>query len=422
MAYVDDTRPAPSPVLPDMLDGEAFARRLEMAVKMAGRQRQEVALLLLSVPALDPGQTAAWRECARAIRCAVRITDCMALLDHQRFGILLAVDDFQGACAASNKVHAALSRARAGDQPVAAGLAIFPIHGSDAGQLFSLASEALARSAAQGGGLQQAKVCCSTAEELRRQLRQRLGEALRQDEIVLGFQPVVSLRTGLPVAAEVLARWEHPGLGALDSGEFLAYAEQPEYAETFNLRVIEQALRQLACWQKQGIRMRISINLSASMLEMADFEYFVAARLAASGLAARSLCFEIKDAALSRLSEPARQALFGLAASGVGLCIDDFGRGEGSLFALRDLPVEMLKFDIPLSTGACGNEEDAEIFETLLTHGRRRGKQIIAKGVETAAMRDRLARLGCEFAQGYYYARALPAPAFERWRAERLAG
>jgi EAL domain-containing protein (putative c-di-GMP-specific phosphodiesterase class I) len=103
------------------------------------------------------------------------------------------------------------------------------------------------------------------------------------------------------------------------------------------------------------------------------------------------------------------------------LCIDDFGRGESSLFSLRDLPVETLKLDIPLSKGACANDDDAQIFETLVAHGRKRGKRIIAKGVETLAMRDRLVSLGCEFAQGYYYSKALSASEFERWRAQRLA-
>lgn len=421
MAYTDETRMTVSEALPDMLDAEAFSRRLEMAVKMAGRQKQEVALLLLALPVSSADAPATWRECARNIRASVRITDCLARLDERRFGILLAVEDQHGACAASRKIHATVSKGLPESMPLASGLAIFPHHACDAGQLYMLAEEALDHSTQQDGALTLAEATPRSASELRHRLRQRLGEALRLEEIVLGFQPVVSLHSGLPVAAEALARWEHPGLGRLDPGEFVSHAEQAEYAEPFNLHILDRAIWQLARWQEQGIRMRISLNLSAMMLDVPEFDHLVAARLASNGVRAASLCLEIRDAALSRLSPLARRSLFSLAAQGVGLCIDDFGRGEGSVFALRDLPVDTLKLDVALCAGACRNDDDARIFETLLELGHKCGKQVIAKGVESEAMRDRLSCLGCEFAQGYYYTGALTGTAFEHWRAERLA-
>lgn len=407
-------------VLPDVLDRQAFERRLGMAVKMAGYMRGGAALILLSIPRSGVPEN---RWCyANAIRCSVRLTDCVAWFGDDCFAVLLDADSVQTAQRGTAKICAALVDACAVPEPLAGGLAMFPVHAGDTAGLLDAAAEALRQALEQGGGVVTAEPGAFPAEVLHQRLAQRMGEALQHDEFVACFQPVVSLRTGLPVAVEALARWQHPDLGMLDASEFMALADDAAHVDIFNLRMLNRALDQLASWQASGMPIRVSVNLSARMLERADLERRVSDRLAAAGISSSSLTLELRDDALPRLSATARQTLFALAGAGIGLCIDDFGRGEASLFVLNDLPVDVIKLDVRLSAGACRKAADARVLETLLAFGYKLGKQVIAKGIEHAGMRDRLVALGCEFGQGYHYAKALSAQEFERWQQAQRAG
>lgn len=402
-------------------DGEAFLRRLEMSIKMAERQHSSFAVLLL-----DPGEagmlSASLPALASVLRTTVRLTDTVAWLEDRRFAVLLNVASEEGAQRVGGKIVEALAAlGESARQGLAIGMAMYPQHGKNGDHLLRAVTAALYQASRGRHGIVMAEAAQACVAEAREALGRRLGMAIEQDEFVLRFQPVVNLMSGLPVGAEALARWRHPALGLLPPAEFLHLAEHGASLEGLTLRLLDQALLQLRNWRERGLNLNLSLNLAASLLGQAGLEHKILSRIQALGLTPDCLTLELRDEALASLPAGALRILFGLASAGVCLAIDDFGRGAGSLLALRDLPVQEIKLDPAFVGKVCQSEADAAIVAALVSLGRRLGKTVVAKGIETEEVRQKLRGLGCEYGQGFCFAQALPAQELEDWRDGRLA-
>ena len=248
-------------------------------------------------------------------------------------------------------------------------------------------------------------------------LLRAFGEALEQPgQLRLAYQPRIDLVTGRCVAAEALLRWEHPELGSVSPGEFMPVIENTPLARDTTALVFDTALAQIREWHLSGLRIPIAINISAANLEEEDFAINLELALLKHRVPAQMVELELTESAVMEDSGRAIDRLEAIRALGVRIAIDDFGTGHSSLSYLQRLPVQIVKIDQSFIRGmAGGDERDRILVRTMITLAHQLGLRVVAEGVESAAVDAALVALGCEEAQGFFYARPLDASAFASW-------
>lgn len=247
-----------------------------------------------------------------------------------------------------------------------------------------------------------------------------LGRALAQaGELHLVFQPKVSLRDGGCVGVEALLRWNHPETGPIPPGEFMPIVEATSLARATTEWVLAAALRQLAAWREQGVRLQVAVNVSAVNLEEPDFCDRVLDGLACHGLPASCLALEMTESALMRKPKAAHDTMARLVAGGVGIAIDDFGTGYSSLSYLQDMPADVVKIDQSFVRGMEKDERTHALVTTMIKLSHDLGHRVVAEGVETEEVAQLLRAAGCDEAQGYYYGRPMAPAALAAWLAVR---
>jgi diguanylate cyclase (GGDEF)-like protein len=246
-------------------------------------------------------------------------------------------------------------------------------------------------------------------------LTAELRSAIHEGEVAIEVEPVIDLLAGQVVAAEALVRWHHPTRGTLAPGVFLPLAERNGLIATLTDRVLDQAVAACAAWQTQGLPIGISVNLSTRSLLDQTLPLTVAEVLQRHHLPAHLLTLEITESIV--ISDEARAlALLGeLRALGVRLALDDFGTGYSSLTYLSALPIQQLKIDRSFVARIIDSSRDAAIVTSLIDLAHHLGLQVIAEGIEEAGVRDRLRKLGCEYGQGFLYARSMDPRQLPRW-------
>jgi diguanylate cyclase (GGDEF)-like protein len=246
------------------------------------------------------------------------------------------------------------------------------------------------------------------AAEQRRRQEADLRRALDQDEFEVYYQPIVDLDGEHTVGVEALVRWRHPTLGLLPPASFLDMAESMGMLPRLGGWVLEQACRQAAVWQLQSPGFELNVNLSASQLGNPRLVDEVRAVLEATGLPPQLLVLELTESvALTDLIESAR-VLGSLKTLGVRIALDDFGTGFSSLSHLGTLPVDVVKIDRSF-VQAMQENSGASVAEAVLQIARTFNLAPVAEGVEDAAQASRLRELNCAQAQGYHFARPMPA-------------
>lgn len=237
------------------------------------------------------------------------------------------------------------------------------------------------------------------------------------DQLRLVFQPRVELASRRCVGAEALLRWRHPTLGDVSPGEFIPIIEQTSLAKPTTTWVLNTAMRQLAAWQREGIGISLSINVSAANLEEGDFAARVQLYLLKHRLSADAIELEVTESAIMENGGRAMAQLEALAAASVQLAIDDFGTGYSSLAYLQKLPVHVVKIDQSFVRNLGDDEREQVLVRSMIALSHDLGYSVVAEGVETAAAATVLTGMGCEEAQGFHFARPLEVMAFEQWLA-----
>jgi EAL domain-containing protein (putative c-di-GMP-specific phosphodiesterase class I)/GAF domain-containing protein len=261
--------------------------------------------------------------------------------------------------------------------------------------------------------------------EMRRHydLLQDFGTALEVgDQLRLVFQPRVDLATGRCLGAETLLRWRHPTLGEISPAEFIPIIEQTALARPATQWVLEHALDQLALWNAAGLELTLSINISAANLMEPDLIQRIQLALMTRQLRPSQLEIELTESAMMAQPEKALAMLRELAEAGIALAIDDFGTGHSSLAYLQRVPAHVVKIDqafVRSLTAAWG--ADYVLVETMVGLLHKLGRRVVAEGVETEDAAAILAGMGCEEAQGYWFARPLETAAFAEWIDARKA-
>jgi diguanylate cyclase (GGDEF)-like protein len=244
----------------------------------------------------------------------------------------------------------------------------------------------------------------------------RVQEALDNHELVLHYQPKVDMRRGVVVGVEALLRWNHPEHGMIAPLQFLPLIEHTGLSARVGDWVLEQALDQLAHWQRMGLDLSVSVNVSARHLQEPDFAQRVAELLArhTRPLGARLELEVLETAALADVAYTSslmeRCRLLGLR-----FALDDFGTGYSTLTYLKRLPVDVLKIDRSFVHNMLEDRQDLAIVEGVIGLARTFGCVVIAEGVESPAQARLLIELGCDIGQGLGIAAAMPATDVFRW-------
>jgi diguanylate cyclase len=259
----------------------------------------------------------------------------------------------------------------------------------------------------------------STRERLT--LLGELRQALTRGEIVLHYQPKLTLADGRLVGVEALARWEHPERGLLGPAEFIPVAESTGLIVPLTLHVLELAVAQLRKWRAAGHSFGVAVNLSPRCLAEPELTEKVTQLLWRYHVPATSLELEITENTLAHDPDRALATLTALDAAGVRISIDDFGTGYSSMSYLKRLPVSELKVDRSFVAGMLACADDEVLVRSLVELGHNLGLTVVAEGVEDDATLQALEEVGCDVAQGYFLARPMAADALRGWLAAHTA-
>ena len=282
----------------------------------------------------------------------------------------------------------------------------------------------LAMYRAKGGGRRRYEMfepAMHTAMVERLELEGDLQRAIERREFVLEYQPIVSLATGEFVGAEALVRWKHPQRGLVPPSIFVPIAEETGLISPIGRWVLFEACRQGAKFRGQHGPFAVSVNLSSAQLQQPTLASDVEQVLAETGLDAGSLVLEITESMLMVDTEAAISRLGRLKELGVHLAVDDFGTGYSSLQYLRRLPLDLLKIAKPFVDWLGGAHDESTLAKAIIELGHSFQLQVVAEGIERPSQVDRLLELGCQFGQGFYFARPMERGAIDFVLNERTA-
>ena len=295
------------------------------------------------------------------------------------------------------------------------GIARSPDHGETSVTLTSAADSAMrsARQAVTGWAV--ASKTLSRDSEARLRTLGALRQALDRNELRLHYQPLLDVRTGSVVGFEALMRWQRDG-ELVPPAHFIPLAEQTGLIVPLTDWVVDEALRQSAEWARLGHPVRISVNVGATAIGAAShLETVIAQAALAHGVAASQLTVEVTETDVMTDPVHAAQTLSGLKKLGVRVAVDDFGTGYSSLSYLNALPLDDVKIDRSFISRLLVEPQTSLIVRAAVDLSHALGLDAVAEGVEDAETLARLAELGCDHAQGYFFARPMPADAVLPW-------
>ncbi|WJK40132.1 EAL domain-containing protein [Solwaraspora sp. WMMA2056] len=312
------------------------------------------------------------------------------------------------------------------------GIALYPEHGEDFATLLQHADVAMydAKDTGDGTAVYAAESDHNSPErlgllaDLRRVLDVNGAHAVDPGrevddvgEITMYYQPQVEVATGEVVGVEALLRWRHPRRGMVDPEELIKVAEQSAVMRLLTRRVVDDVVEQIAKWAATGISLRAAVNVSVRDLHTGEIADQIADRLTRYNLPPDQLQLEITEGAL--MADPRRvlATISRLDAIGVAIALDDFGTGYSSMQHLRRLPLSEVKVDRSFVLGMSTDTDDAAIVRSVIELARALGLRVVAEGVEDEASWRRLHALGCHVAQGWFYARPMPADELVSWLA-----
>jgi diguanylate cyclase (GGDEF)-like protein/PAS domain S-box-containing protein len=357
------------------------------------------------------------KDMARRMQDAVRETDTVARLSADEFVIILPERaDEKLAPAAIQRIMDAIARPAVieGYEFVvgsSVGVSVCPSDGADPELLIKHAGIAMYRAKETGRNNFQFYTSSMNERAMERlRLESDLRSAVERCEFVLHYQPQVGVETNVVLGVEALIRWQHPALGLVAPGRFIQLAEEMGLIVPIGTWVIRTACRQSILWQKEGLgEIRVAVNLSARQFYQQDLVSTIVDILKETGLPPHLLELELTESMMMADVENAAQILHSLKKIGVHLSIDDFGTGYSSLAYLKRFPIDLLKIDQSFVRDITVDADDAAIATSIISLAHSLRLEVIAEGVETEAQLAYLRRHGCDYMQGYYFSRPIPA-------------
>ncbi len=359
------------------------------------------------------------REVAVRLQESVSPGGLLTRFGHDDFAILEpAARTAEEACAFAARVMQAFTRPfRLDDREffltLSVGGCCFPGDGEDIGRLLVNAETAMFLAKRAGRNNFQLYVRdLNNASAERLEMETALRHALRQNELVLHYQPSVDLASGRITAVEALVRWAHPTRGMVPPDKFIPLADETGLISELGQWVLQEACAQTRRWHDQGMTgLKVSVNVSAVQFRQADVTRVVREVLSSTGLPPSCLDLEITETVLMQEADATIATLNALKAMGVCISVDDFGTGYSSLAYLKRFPIDTLKIDKSFMREVTGDPHNAAIVRTVIALAKSLALESIAEGVETREQLEFLRTEGCDRIQGYYYSRPLPSQA-----------
>jgi EAL domain-containing protein (putative c-di-GMP-specific phosphodiesterase class I)/GGDEF domain-containing protein len=246
-------------------------------------------------------------------------------------------------------------------------------------------------------------------------LMSEMLQAAAVGDLALHYQPKLDLRSGRACGAEALARWRHPTRGMLSPDLFVGMAEETGHIRPLTDWVIERAIADQSALRQAGCDLELSVNISGRLVGDRDFAEHAMERIAQSGA---KLCFEITETAVIDNPRLALELIEGYAQAGISISIDDYGSGLSSLAYLKEIAAQELKIDKAFVLGLAVGQRDALLIKSTVDLAHALGLKVVAEGVETAEAAAILQTMGCDTAQGYYFARPMARDAVIDFLAE----
>ena len=399
--------------------------RMARAFARAKRHEHRVAVLFLDLDRFkqinDSLGHAAGDELLRGVadrmRLAVREIDTVARLAGDEFVLLVEeIVSFDGAMIAAQRVLERFAEPfnLAGTDVVVSpsiGLAVFPDHSERPDELLKCAD--LAMYAAKSSGRNTIRIYESEQSSVaieRAETEILLRRALDRDQFEVYYQIAVDMKTARPLGVEALLRWRHPQQGLIGPDAFIAIMEDTGMIVSVGRWVLTEALAQLKAWDLGGLpNLYVSVNLSILQLNRGNLVPELTALLERYDLPGQRLTLELTESLVMANPEQSIATLNQISELGIQIAIDDFGTGYSSLAYLKRLPIDKLKIDKTFVRDLGEDSDDTAITHSIIALGQTLGLTVIAEGVETQTQQGLLTALGCAQAQGYLYARPMPA-------------
>jgi diguanylate cyclase (GGDEF)-like protein/PAS domain S-box-containing protein len=404
-----------------------FKDFLEHALARARRGDWQAAILLLDLDRFKGVNDAFGLPCgdlllqavAERLQTCLRDSEAIARLGGDEFAILQCdvrgpedpralarrmIDSFgQPFIANGEEVHTSAS----------IGITMFPADGQTADRLLKNAELAMYRAKSNGRNSScffapQMNLVARRTGLLEHELRQAFGA----DQFTVHYQPQRDLKTGRIVGVEALLRWRHPRRGMVRPTEFIGLAEDIGLIGPLTERVLERACKQHKAWQRAGVTLRLSVNLSPVQFREGGVVELIERTLAETGVDPHHFEIELTEGVMLESSDAAMTSLRRLRKCGVGFSLDDFGTGYSSLAYVKRLPVQRLKIDQSFVHRLGLDGQDEAIVRAVIDLGHSLDLKVTAEGVESAEQLRRLQELGCDEAQGDLISPPLPAEAF----------
>ncbi|MEO5342442.1 MAG: EAL domain-containing protein [Gammaproteobacteria bacterium SHHR-1] len=406
--------------------------RLKQAIAYSDRHNTLLAVAYMDLDGFKPvnddhGHEAGdhlLMEIAYRLKSSLRAQDTVARLGGDEFVLLLSdlhsVDECEQA---ADRIIALISTPiDIGDEvqvqvSASVGIALYPlIEGAD-DTLLRNADQAMYVAKTSGKGRYHLfERQSDSGTRTRHEERERIEQALRNEEFLLYYQPIVDMCTGKVVAVEALLRWQHPQEGLLLPERFLPVIENSEVAVNLGYWVMDQAFDQLARWHRQGLELSLNINVSAChLLDQGFIDHLQHLLQQHAELPPYSIGLEIQETAalddIGRVSNRVGRCR----ALGIGFALDDFGTGYSSLSYFRRLPIDCVKIDRSFVKDMIDDEDDLAVIEGIIGLSQAFQRRLVAEGVETPQHGVALLMLGCVYAQGYEIARPMPPEQMPDW-------
>ena len=402
--------------------------RLRLALARATRSGEKLAVLFLDLDNFklvndtlghDTGDKLLKQASARLLEC-VRTEDTVARLGGDEFVLLLeATERHEAAMTAERLIRAlATSYLLGGNEcfiSASIGISMFPEDATEPNGLMRNADAAMYRAKDRGkNSFEFFTPELADQANHRMDMESGLRRAIEQSELKLEYQPQVDLGSNKVVGAEALVRWRRDG-NIVSPTVFIPIAEESHLIVAIDEWVLAEACRQIVAWDKAGLpEIRISVNISARHFRKSDMVSDIIRIVTEHGVAPQRLCIEITEGVLMDI-ERAQRMLSELVAFGLRISVDDFGTGFSSLSYLKRFPIHELKIDRSFVDGIANDKDDRAIASTIIALANSLGMSVVAEGVEVEEQHAELVGLICGHAQGYFYARPMPADKFSDW-------
>jgi diguanylate cyclase (GGDEF)-like protein len=364
------------------------------------------------------------QQVSERIRNVVRKVDVVARMGGDEFAIILNnLKTFSYVSHVARKIRKHICRpykieSELLEMDFSMGISLYPLDGLNESELIRKADRAMYQ--AKESGAKRFRFYnheMDEGESARQVVRADFQNAIKNHELCIHFQPIISLRTHAINSLEALVRWNHPQKGLLSPGEFLNDIMGTELIVSLGETVFELVFSCLSKWKAQGILIPVSVNVDLLQIKQPDFhQKFVRLLHRYPDISPHLLEIEILETTSAEDFPNLREVLDGLHELGIRLSIDDFGTGYSSLSYLKHIPFDTLKIDQSFVIGMLENRENLAIIESISSLAKIFGRNVVAEGMEQMSYSPMLMAMGCDLAQGYAISRPLPPERFLEWR------